>query len=101
MSDSPYRRTTPQLIRSGDNCGATKKSRPFPGGDFGSKELRLLDGSVDAIAGLVLRRLDVELMLLGGGGEEAPHAVCLPLGCFHGIDKQMHLGRRVSRYVSA
>jgi hypothetical protein len=40
-------------------------------------------------------------VLLGGGGQKAPHAVGLPVGRLHGVDKQMHLGRRVSRYVSA
>ena len=33
--------------------------------------------------------------------DESPNAVGLPTGCLHGVDKQMHLGRRVSRYVSA
>ena len=48
-------------------------------------EFLLLD-LIDATASLGLRRLDLEAVVLGGGREEAAHAVGLP-GCrFHGID---------------
>ena len=63
-------------------------------------EYLLLD-LIYAIAGFRLRGLDLQAMLPGGGREETPDRVGLPIGGLLGVDKQMHLGRRVSPYVSA
>jgi hypothetical protein len=56
---------------------------------------------VYAVAGLGLRGLDLEAVLLGGDREETAHAVGLPIRGLLGVDEQMHLGRRMSRYISA
>jgi hypothetical protein len=49
-----------------------------------------------------LEGFHVETHLLAkAAGDEAADVVGLPIGRVHGIDKQMQLGRRVSRYISA
>jgi hypothetical protein len=40
-------------------------------------------------------------LLLQLAADESTYAMGLPAGRFHGVDKQMHLGRRMSPYVSA
>src|SRR5439155_12436345 len=77
-----------------------RKSRHPRGRRRGNRSVLLRD-LVDALAGFGLRRFDFEPVFLGGGGEEAPNAVGLPVGGLHGVDQQMHLGRRVSGYFSA
>ena len=62
---------------------------------------------------LSFQRVDPRAVLSLGGLDRQPHLfpqraadeaadrMRLPIGRGHGIDKQVHLGRRVSRYVSA
>ena len=62
---------------------------------------------------LTAERIDARAILAFGGlhgqahllaeraGKEAAHTMGLPTGGSHGVGKQMHLGRRVSPYVSA
>jgi hypothetical protein len=45
----------------------------------------LLGDTVDAVAALVLRRFDLDALLLGGGREIAPHAVGLPGDRLHDL----------------
>ena len=60
---------------------------------------------VDPVGALPIRPLeglDLEAHLLAqAAADEAAHAVGLPAGSLLGVDEQMHLGRRVSRYISA
>src|SRR5882724_10394428 len=56
------------------------------GGGFGWAGAQSLFGClVDRVAGFVLRGCDVDLVLLGGGGNEAPNAVGLPVGGLHDL----------------
>lgn len=62
----------------------------------------LADDRVNSFAVLTLGGFYREPHLLAQrAGEESAHAVGLPIRSGHGVDKQMHLGRRVSRNVSA
>ena len=61
----------------------------------------LLPTAVRALARVVLGGLNPDAVLLGVGRYEAPDAVRLPIGGLHDLGEQMHLGRRMSRYVSA
>ena len=56
---------------------------------------------VGALAAFRLEGLNGVSSLLHRAGHEPADGVLLPAHLFHGIDEQMHLRRRVSRYVSA
>jgi hypothetical protein len=58
---------------------------PFLGSGTTLAAAELLGYCVDALAGLCLRRFDLEIVLLGGGGQKAPHAVGLPVGRLHDL----------------
>ena len=61
----------------------------------------LADDGVNSFAVLTLDRFNLETHFLAQrAADESANAVRLPTGRLHGVDKQMHLGRRVSRYVS-
>ena len=60
----------------------------------------LLVDAVGPFSTLGLEGLDVVPGLLHRAGHEPADGVLLPAHLVHGVDKQMHLGRRVSRYVS-
>ena len=63
-----------------ENSGGPKEKPPVSERLFGGR-IALLD-LVYAIAGLGLCGLDLEAVLLGGGREEAPNAVGLPIRGF-------------------
>jgi hypothetical protein len=67
----------------------------------GTADRRLRFDGVNAFF-FVLGRSNVQpQFLLQLTAEESVYAMDLPAVRFHGVDKQMHLGRRVSPYVSA
>ena len=47
---------------------------------------------INPIPRLSLRGFDLEAVLLGGGREEAPHAVGLPRSCFHNLGQGRPFG---------
>ena len=62
----------------------------------------LADDRVNSFAVLTLGRFNCEPHLLAErAGEESAHAVGLPTHLIHGVDKQMHLGRRMNPNISA
>jgi hypothetical protein len=67
----------------------------------GAGEAWLAVERVEPLA-IALFRLQLQAHLLTHRpGQESANRVRLPAGGLHGIDKQMHLGRRVSQYISA
>ena len=60
----------------------------------------LLGDVVGTLSGGILGGLNRQSGLAAQETDEATHGVLLPMGRFHGVDKQMHSGRRVSRYLS-
>ena len=67
-----------------------KKAATLAGGGLNLASL-LLD-LIYAIARLGLGGLDLKAVLLGGGREEAPDAVGLPIRCFHNLGEARALG---------
>ena len=61
----------------------------------------LLVDLVGALALVGFEGLDGVSGLLHRAGHEPAHGVLLPAHLVQGVDEQMHLGRRVSPYVSA
>ena len=80
--------------------------RKTPPGRTQRREGRaMIELSLDPVGSLLPFRaegLDFQAQFLGQRpADEAADRVRLPARQFHGVDKQMHLGRRMSRYVSA
>jgi len=61
----------------------------------------LLGDLIGTLPGGIFGGLNRQPGLAAQETDEAAHGVLLPVGRFHGVDKQMHSGRRVSRYLSA
>ena len=60
----------------------------------------LSDDSVSALAALGLEGFNLVAGPFQRSGHEPAHRVGLPTHFLHGVDKQMHSGRRMSRNIS-
>src|ERR1017187_9256835 len=105
------RRLVPGAIRlvwgtqaeAGENAAESRTARRGRSRADGRWEGRCLTLElINALAILALGGLNRAAHLLAEDAtDEPPDAVGHPPGCLHGVDEQMHLGRRVSPYVSA
>jgi hypothetical protein len=84
-------------------CGAETRKAADVGSGGAKKRVRFSLGfdAVGSFSALGLEGFDVVPGLLHRAGHEASDRVLLPAHFGHGIDQQVHLRRRVSRYVSA
>src|SRR5688572_15565391 len=79
------------LESSGAHNQTIKKAATLGGGGAVAT-VPLLGDLVNAIAGFVFRRLDLDALLLGDGGDESSDAVCLPAGSLHDLGEGGSLG---------
>ena len=71
-----------------------------PRAALGGLDRALLRDAVGSLPGGVLRGFDLLSALAAEDADEASNGVVLPARGVHGVDKQRHLERRVSQYVS-
>ena len=83
------------------SCPEAEKGRRGLGAGRAKEGGQMLIFPVRPLAAFRLVALDGVTGLLHGPRHETSDRVLLPAHRAHGIDEQMHLGRRMSRYISA